>query len=138
MCDIKIDLTTSNKFEVFINGQKIHVEVTIPERFLLKPKNTLINNPTSKNIPQFISPPPIEPVFAKGEKGILAPMPGVLIGYKKKVGDSVKMGDPVIILEAMKMYNNLYAPCDGIIKKMPFNENDNVKKYDTLCVIEAE
>jgi len=69
------------------------------------------------------------------EQVILAPMPGNITRYVKKVGDSVKMGEVVLVLEAMKMYNNLYAPCDGVVKEIPFQPGDNVKKNDVLVRI---
>ena len=139
MNDIKIDLSKSNNevFEVFVDGEKYNVEVALPERFKQKQKSTLINNPSAKNIPQTMSLPTTEPTFSKGERGILAPMPGIVISYEKNIGDKVKMGDPVVVLEAMKMYNNLYAPCDGVIKALPFKAGENVKKFDALCVIES-
>jgi len=131
MCDVKIDMMKTNKqvFEVNVDGEKFNVEVTLPKRTGLK------NNPNVKTIPQTLNKPTVEPQLPKGEQGILAPMPGNVISYEKKIGDRVKMGDAVVVLEAMKMYNNLYAPCDGVIKELPFVAGDNVKKYDVLCVI---
>jgi len=68
---------------------------------------------------------------------ILAPMPGIITSYAKQVGDHVKTGEVVVVLEAMKMYNNLYAPCDGAIKEIPFRPGDNVKKGDLLVRVRS-
>ena len=54
---------------------------------------------------------------------------------KKKVGDSVKKGDTVVVLEAMKMENALPAPCDGTIKAIDFDSGDSITKGAVLCVI---
>jgi len=64
-----------------------------------------------------------------------APMPGMIIRYEKKVGDSVSSGDTVVILEAMKMENALQSPADGVIQAINFGEGDSVAKDDVLCVI---
>ena len=66
---------------------------------------------------------------------LLAPMPGMIVKYEKKVGDSVKKGDTVVVLEAMKMENALPAPCDGTIKAIDFDSGDSITKGAVLCVI---
>ncbi len=66
---------------------------------------------------------------------LTAPMPGMIISYAKKVGDTVEKGDPVVVLEAMKMENSLPAPVSGTIKSINFNSGDSVSKNDVLCVI---
>lgn len=64
-----------------------------------------------------------------------APMPGMIVSYAKKVGDSVEKGDAVVVLEAMKMENSLPAPVSGTIKAINFASGDSVSKNDVLCVI---
>ena len=54
-----------------------------------------------------------------------------------KEGDTVKAGDPVLILEAMKMQNVVNAPISGVVKKLPFSVGASIAKGDVLCVIEA-
>ncbi len=66
---------------------------------------------------------------------LLAPMPGMIVSYDKKVGDSVEEGETVCILEAMKMENALPAPCSGTVKAINFESGDSVAKDDVLCVI---
>jgi len=67
---------------------------------------------------------------------LLAPMPGMIIKFLKQEGDSVKKGDLVVILEAMKMENSLPAPADGIVKSIKSASGDSVTKGEVLCVIE--
>ena len=64
-----------------------------------------------------------------------APMPGMIISYEKNVGDKVKKGDTVVILEAMKMENALPAPVEGVIKAINFKSGDSVPKNAVLCII---
>jgi biotin carboxyl carrier protein len=50
----------------------------------------------------------------KADTPISAPMPGMLVKYEKKVGDTVEVGDTILVLEAMKMYNNIPSPAKGV------------------------
>ena len=71
----------------------------------------------------------------EGGTPLLAPMPGLVIKYLVEVGASVKAGDPVVVLEAMKMENNLAAPCDGTVKALSCSSGDSVAKDAVLAVI---
>lgn len=64
-----------------------------------------------------------------------APMPGMIVKYDKKVGDTVNEGETVVILEAMKMENALSAPASGTVKAINYASGDSVAKGDVLCVI---
>ena len=66
---------------------------------------------------------------------LLAPMPGMIVSYAKNVGDAVEKGQPVVILEAMKMENALNAPVSGVIRAIHFKSGDSVPKNAVLCVI---
>jgi pyruvate carboxylase subunit B len=66
---------------------------------------------------------------------LVAPMPGMVVRFEKKVGDKVKQGDTILILEAMKMENALVAPCDGCLNAVNFKVGDSVVKGATLAVI---
>ncbi len=67
-----------------------------------------------------------------------APMPGMFVKYEKQVGDKVKIGETLLVLEAMKMYNNIPCPVEGTVVATPFSSGDTVGKGDTLIVIRAE
>ncbi len=71
----------------------------------------------------------------EGGTPLLAPMPGMIVKNVVNVGDSVKAGDAVVILEAMKMENSLGAPCDGTVKALCFGSGDSVAKDTVLAVI---
>lgn len=81
--------------------------------------------------------PMLEAVATEVGAGVTlnAPMPGMIVSYEKKVGDHVKKGDTVVILEAMKMENALPAPADGVIKAVNFKSGDTVPKNAVLCII---
>ncbi|MFT5336697.1 MAG: biotin carboxyl carrier protein [Sphingobacteriales bacterium] len=67
---------------------------------------------------------------------IKAPMPGLVLEAKVKVGDTVAKGDPVLILEAMKMENVLKSPTDGVIKSIIVKSGDAVEKNQILIHFE--
>jgi len=66
---------------------------------------------------------------------LTAPMPGMIVKYLKKVGDTVAEGETVVVLEAMKMENALPAPVAGKIASINFDSGDSVPKDAVLCVI---
>ncbi len=82
------------------------------------------------------APAPVKKVAATGNGTVTAPMNGTIFKHKAKVGDTVKAGDVVIILEAMKMENDIVANKDGVIKEMPAAEGVAVAPGDVLVVIE--
>ena len=71
-----------------------------------------------------------------GLRSITAPMPGKVTRHLVRVGDEVEAGDGVIVLEAMKMENELKAPSAGAVKEIMVPEGTVVKGGDILVVIE--
>lgn len=65
-----------------------------------------------------------------------APLPGVVLDIFVKPGDTVKIGQRVMLLEAMKMENNIDADKDGVIKEVRVHTNDSVLEGDVLIVYE--
>ena len=63
---------------------------------------------------------------------IKAPMPGLILDIKVEPGQEVKKGDPIMILEAMKMENILKSPGDGVVKSVKVKVKDNVEKGQVL------
>jgi|GEM_PF-55089 biotin carboxyl carrier protein len=75
---------------------------------------------------------------AADEAGALtAVMPGLILKILKKEGDHVDVGETVIILEAMKMQNDLQAKCAGVITQMNVKKGDNVEMRQVLCIIDS-
>ena len=70
-----------------------------------------------------------------GGKPVTAPLPGTINDIKVKVGDKVNAGDTVVILEAMKMQNNIEAEVSGTIASINVNKGDAVMEGDTLVTI---
>jgi biotin carboxyl carrier protein len=72
----------------------------------------------------------------KGKYLLKAPMPGLVIDIPVSEGDQVSKGDVLVILESMKMQNELTAPRDGTVTRVHANENDNVDRNEILLVLE--
>jgi biotin carboxyl carrier protein len=63
---------------------------------------------------------------------IKAPMPGLIIDLKVQAGSTVKAGDPLLILEAMKMENIIKSSGEGIVKSVKVKKGDSVEKGEVL------
>ncbi len=118
----KVKPANTKAFDVYVDGEHFNVEVADPNA-------RQMGIAVKKN----------EEITAGDDTGnLLAPIPGMIIEYKKKVGDKVKVGDTVVVLEAMKMFNNLDAQCDGVIKNIDHKAGDSVSKGAILCYIESQ
>ena len=71
-----------------------------------------------------------------GGQTVVAPIPGLITRIRVKKGDEVKRGDGIVLLEAMKMENEIKAEVDGIVSKILVNEGVSVEKDQSLIVIE--
>ena len=88
--------------------------------------------------PQPIAPaaPAAEPAAPAGKgTAVQSPLPGVILDLKVAVGDPVKAGQTVAILEAMKMENNINAECDGVITAIKVAKGDNILEGSDIVII---
>ena len=81
--------------------------------------------------------PKAAPAGAQGGIKVEAPMPGTVVDVKAKVGDKVKNGDDIVIVEAMKMENAIPAPCDGTIASINVSKGDSVNTGTVIATINA-
>lgn len=134
------------KFQIKVDGKVYEVEVeevggnesskgtiSIPQAIASKVKEEPVSQkvvpPSSKSIPSKA------PTAAVVGEEVTAPMPGKVLQLKVSEGDSVKDGDTLLILEAMKMENEIIANTSGNIKKINVAANDMVDTGDVLMVI---
>ena len=83
-----------------------------------------------------VRPLPKPAAQSTGKSGVKSPLPGVILDIKVNVGDTVKKGQTIIILEAMKMENNINADKDGKITAINVNKGDSVLEGNDLVIIE--
>jgi glutaconyl-CoA decarboxylase len=79
--------------------------------------------------------PAAAPVVSVANGAVVAPMPGMIIEYRVKQGDAVKTGDVLLILEAMKMQNEISAERDGTVSSVPHKNGDQVDRGEVLLVL---
>ena len=78
--------------------------------------------------------PAAAPAAGAGES-VTAPMPGTILDVKANVGDTVTRGQVIMILEAMKMENEIMSPCDGTVLSVNVTKGASVETGAVLCVI---
>lgn len=74
-------------------------------------------------------------VILTGDTPIKAPMPGLVIGVAVENGQQVARGDTLVVLESMKMQNELRTPRDGVISRLRVNAGQSVERNQVLCYV---
>lgn len=74
---------------------------------------------------------------SSGDFSLKSPMPGLIVQVLVKDGDKVSSGDVLVILESMKMQNELKSPLDGIVTQVQVKEGDSVEQKQVLVKVEA-
>lgn len=131
------------KYKITVNGQTYEVEVeeiggteqvcqATPAAAEEKPKAPKQEAPKPSSAP---APAPKKAAPA-GKVTVTAPMPGTILSIKTKQGSSVSKGDVLMILEAMKMENEILAPQDGTISSIDVSEGASVNTGDLLATME--
>ncbi len=78
---------------------------------------------------------PAKPAAPAGGAQVKAPMPGAILDVRVQNGQKVKKGDVLVILEAMKMENEIQAPCDGTVAGVSVRKGDTVETQALICSI---
>jgi len=85
--------------------------------------------------PAATSAPSAAPVTSGAGESIVAPMPGLVLRFNVKEGEAVKKNQCVMVMEAMKMENEIFSPCDGVVKKICVSQGDQLNADDELMII---
>lgn len=91
--------------------------------------------PVAAPAPAAAPPAPAPAAGGAGSVKVSSPMPGKILAVKANVGDSVKKGQVILILEAMKMENEVVAPEDGTIASIDVTVGASVESGDTLATL---
>ena len=127
---VEITDVIDNKAQVTVNGEDFQVEMEAQPEAEKK---------TVTPLPQSDEKAETEPSTTgqvNAEQAIKAPLPGVITEIKVSVGDQVKAGDTVVVLEAMKMANNIEAEKDGTVTAICIKQGESVMEDTPLVVIE--
>ena len=130
--EVAINEVNDTTAKVTVNGVEYTVEWEKPveEKPVVKVQ-PVAAKPAATTAPA--ATPAAAPVSGKALK---TPLPGVIIDVKVKVGDTVKKGDTVVVLEAMKMENNINADRDGKVVAIQVAKGDTVADGAALVVLE--
>ncbi|MFI3303570.1 MAG: biotin/lipoyl-containing protein [Rikenellaceae bacterium] len=135
---VAIDIQDEQKAQVVVNGTKYSVELenaTVKKAVPTRPQ--VAAAPASHPVPNFASPAAKPAAGAAAGSGtpVLSPLPGVILDIKVAVGDSVSAGQTLVVLEAMKMENNVDAAMAGVVKSIAARIGDSVLEGDVLITI---
>ena len=127
-------------YTITVNGQVyvVQVEEGITAAAQGAPVVTLPAAPVFQQAPAFqpVAPAPAAaPAGVAGSITVESPMPGKILSVEKKVGDSVEAGQTIMILEAMKMENEIVAPEAGTIASINVSVNQSVEAGEVLATL---
>ena len=109
------------KYTITVNGTAYEVEV--------EEAGVVASAPKAAPAPKAAAP------VAAGATTVSAPMPGKVLSVNVKAGDAVKSGDVLLILEAMKMQNEIMAPADGTVSDVRVSAGQTVATGDVMIVL---
>ena len=131
--NVTIGEIEGNIANVEVNGTAYKVEM--PERVEApKPVTRPVARPAA--VPTAAAPAARPTAGGSGKAAVKSPLPGVILDIKVNVGDTVKRGQTVLILEAMKMENNINADKDGKVTAINVKAGESVLEGTDLIVIE--
>lgn len=130
--NVTVNDIEENIARVEVNGTPYTVEMDKPVKAAPKP----VTRPASAPKTSTGAPVVARPAATSTKSGIKSPLPGVILDIKVKKGDTVKKGQLIAILEAMKMENNINADKDGVVSAVKVNKGDSVLEGTDLIIIE--
>ena len=123
------------KYKVNVNGTVYEVTLEVMEGGSAPVTSAASAAPTAPVPPAApAAPAPAAAVPAGGEQ-ICSPMPGTILSINVQNGSAVKKGDVLMILEAMKMENEILSPCDGTVTSVNTSKGSSVETGTLLCVV---
>lgn len=128
--NVKINGIEENIAKVEVNGIEFEVELEKP---IAQPKPVV--RAVAAPVKTIEPPKKAQEAVESGVHAVHAPLPGTINDIKVTVGQSVKKGDTVVVLEAMKMENNIDAECDGKIQEIKVAKGDTVMEGAILVTI---
>lgn len=138
--DVTINGIQGNKAHVTVNGIPFEVEMEAAglaeENLPDAPAAQAEGTPAAAAVPSAEATTATTPAAGSGAgTGIKTPLPGVVTAVKAKVGQAVKKGETVVVLEAMKMENNIAAEADGTVTGVCVAAGDSVMEGTVLLTI---
>ena len=124
------------KYKLNLNGRSYEVEVELAEPMKSQEFQAYAPAPVATAAPAAqVVAAPAAPVVAGDGECVAAPMPGTIVSVNVSEGQSVKSGDVLIVLEAMKMENEIKSPKDGTVSSVVVSKGESVDTGATLVTI---
>jgi len=123
-------------YTVTINDKEYDVEVERGKANIIKTTKVAAQIAASPVVASVPATTPAAPVISAGGEVINSPMPGTILDVKVSQGTLVKKGQVLIILEAMKMENEISAPADGVVTQVHILKGASVTTGDALISIQ--
>jgi len=126
------------KYMVTLNGKKYEIEVEEGQAIVNSVTTAPMAGAPVAAAPAVAPAPvaaPAAPAAPADGTNAVCPMPGTILDVKASVGQAVKAGDVLFILEAMKMENDIVSPADGTVKQILVSKGSTVSTDDVLAVI---
>ena len=130
---VVVQNSDSESVELEVNGTPFKVELEQKDKKQISKIQRVSQSASTSSAPK---PTVTPPVVSKGSNAVNSPLPGVVLEIKVKAGDTVKKGDTIMVLEAMKMENNIQATSDGTVAKVSVEKGASVLEGSELIVIE--
>ena len=121
------------KYNITVNGNTYEVLVEEADASATPVTYSAPTAPAPTAAPKAASAAPKAPASAGGAVKVTAPMPGTILAVKVTAGQTVKKGDVICVLEAMKMENDIPAPQDGVIASINVQKGASVTAGDVLA-----
>ena len=135
--EVEIEDVEGNIAKVSVNGIPFEVEMKQPIKAAPKVKKVEAAKPVKPAAPVAAAPAPTASPAAEPGVGakVTAPLPGTITDIKVTVGQAVHTGETVVVLEAMKMQNNIEAENDGTVTSVMVKQGDTVMEGTVLVTI---
>ncbi|MDR1552761.1 MAG: biotin/lipoyl-binding protein [Prevotellaceae bacterium] len=135
--NVNIENIEDTHASVEVNGTMYHVEIDKPIRQTAPVIRQVITTKPTAAATSTAASVKVTPAAAQasGTNIIKSPLPGVIIDVCVKIGDAVKTGQKLFVLEAMKMENSINAESDGKVTEIKVNKGDSVLEGADLIVI---
>ena len=121
------------KYNVTVNGTAYEITLEVVDAADVKAAPAATPAPVAAPAAAPAPAPAAAPVA--GGETVSSPMPGTILEVKVQNGAAVKQGDVLMILEAMKMENEIVAPCDGTVASVNVTKGSSVETGTVLCSI---